>query len=219
MTKLNEQTGMGIASQARNDAPQNANQMVEQGICQRTLTVDLRWQKDGNGNLWFVAKDVCDMLGLTNVTTALQSLDDDEKDLMPKKSLGIENEKGQQEVNIISESGMYALIMRSNKEEARRFRKWVTSEVLPSIRKKGFFGDMKLELQLREEVLREYLRRGFWMRGEVKRCAEMTGIKADCISGFMNNRRNISKEELDKVLSWLKERDSSLQMEIDYKNK
>lgn len=215
MTKLNEQTGMGIASQARNDAPQNANQMVEQGICQRTLTVDLRWQKDGNGNLWFVAKDVAEMLGLEwKGSESIRYLDEDERD-----TLKVESSGGVQEMIGISESGMYALIMRSNKEEARRFRKWVTSEVLPSIRKKGFFGDMKLELQLREEVLREYLRRGFWMRGEVKRCAEMTGIKADCISGFMNNRRNISKEELDKVLSWLKERDSSLQMEIDYKNK
>jgi prophage antirepressor-like protein len=99
-----------------------------------------------DGEPWFVAKDVCDILGHTNVTVALQMLDDDEKDFLtrasnPKKSLGSlggeGREGGAQSLNIVSESGLYTLIMRSNKPIAKPFRRWVTHEVLPAIRKTG----------------------------------------------------------------------------------
>ena len=80
---------------------------------------------------WFVAKDVCDVLELTNPTVALEGLDEDER---AKFYLG-----RQGEANIITESGLYTLIMRSHKPEAKRFRKWVTAEVLPSIRKHGAY--------------------------------------------------------------------------------
>ena len=80
---------------------------------------------------WFVAKDVCDVLELTNPTVALEGLDEDER---AKFYLG-----RQGDANIISESGLYTLIMRSHKPEAKRFRKWVTAEVLPSIRKHGAY--------------------------------------------------------------------------------
>jgi anti-repressor protein len=87
-------------------------------------------EKDGEP--WWVAKDVCDVLGIQNVTQAIEALDSDEK--LPY----VLDRAGQKrEVNIISESGLYTLIMRSNKPDAKRFRKWVTSEVLPSIRKHG----------------------------------------------------------------------------------
>ena len=82
-----------------------------------------------NGDPWFVAKDICDVLGLSNPTVALNALDQDERS---KFLLG-----RQGETNIINESGLYALIFRSNKPNARKFRKWITSEVLPSIRKTG----------------------------------------------------------------------------------
>lgn len=80
---------------------------------------------------WWVAKDVCDVLELSNPTMALEGLDEDER---AKFRLG-----RQGEANIINESGLYTLIMRSNKPEARRFRKWVTAEVLPTIRKHGIY--------------------------------------------------------------------------------
>lgn len=70
-----------------------------------------------------MAKDVCDVLGLTNVTVALDGLDEDERS---KFLLG-----RQGEANIISESGLYTLIMRSNKPEAKKFRKWVTQRASP----------------------------------------------------------------------------------------
>jgi len=85
-----------------------------------------------SGEPWFVAADVCGVLGHTNTTVALASVDEDEK---AKKSLGLSGG----DTNIISESGLYVLIMRSNKPEAKRFRKWVTSEVLPAIRKTGSY--------------------------------------------------------------------------------
>lgn len=92
----------------------------------------LRTLTDENGDPWFVAKDVCDILSLSNATVALQSLDDDE---LTKFNLG-----GQHgEANIISEPGLYRLVMKSRKPEAREFQRWVTHEVLPTIRKHGIY--------------------------------------------------------------------------------
>lgn len=92
----------------------------------------LRTLTDENGDPWFVAKDVCDILSLSNATVALQSLDDDE---LTKFNLGSQNG----EANIISEPGLYRLVMKSRKPEAREFQRWVTHEVLPSIRKHGIY--------------------------------------------------------------------------------
>lgn len=85
-----------------------------------------------NGEPWFVAADVCDTLGLDDTSKACSRLDDDEKGTNSIRTLG-----GQQEVTIINESGLYSLILTSRKPEAKRFKKWVTSEVLPTIRKTG----------------------------------------------------------------------------------
>ena len=87
-----------------------------------------------NGDIWFVAKDVCDVLGLGNVTEALRNLDDDEL------TSEILNSGGQgREMRLMSESGVYALVLRSNKPEAKAFSRWVRKEVLPTIRKTGQF--------------------------------------------------------------------------------
>lgn len=86
---------------------------------------------------WFVVKDVCTILDLSNPTVAIQNLDIDE---VTKLNLG-----GQiGETNLINESGLYTLIIRSRKEEAKKFRRWVTSEVLPSIRKHGMYAQDEL---------------------------------------------------------------------------
>ena len=91
---------------------------------------------------WFVAKDVCDVLGLKNSRLATATLDADEKGVC--KTYTLSGKGGLQNTTIVSESGLYALILRSNKKEARTFRKWVTKDVLPSIRKKGFYGNAYL---------------------------------------------------------------------------
>ena len=86
---------------------------------------DVRTLEQDNG-IWFVAKDVCDILGLTNPTEALKQLDEDEKNTLRIS----EGNRGNPNTNIISESGLYALIFRSNKPEARAFSRWVRKDYL-----------------------------------------------------------------------------------------
>ena len=88
-----------------------------------------------DGQVWFVAKDVCDVLELSNTTVAIEALDEDERS---KFFLG-----RQGEANIISESGLYSLIMRSNKPEAKNFARWVRKDVLPQIIHTGGYNVQK----------------------------------------------------------------------------
>ena len=104
----------------------------------------VRAEMDDKGEVWFVAKDVCNALGYNNVAMALQKLDNDEK-LISK--IFISGQK--RDVWMINESGLYALILRSNKPGAKKFRKWVTSEVLPALRKYGTYSLPK-KVNLRE---------------------------------------------------------------------
>ena len=87
-----------------------------------------------DGETWFYATDVCDVLEHTNPRKAVDRLDADEKGVTTGYTLG-----GPQTVNVINESGLYALVMTSRKPQARAFRRWVTGEVLPAIRKTGFY--------------------------------------------------------------------------------
>lgn len=92
-----------------------------------------------NGETWFVAKDVCNILEISNPTEALKALDEDEK-MTLRNSEGHSGQRGGAQIyNVINESGVYTLLMRSNKPEAKPFRRWVTHEVLPSIRKTGSY--------------------------------------------------------------------------------
>ena len=84
------------------------------------------------GEPWFVAADLAAVLEYRNAPDMTRSLDDDEKGTQIVRTPG-----GDQEMTIISESGLYAAILKSRKPEARQFRRWVTGEVLPSIRKTG----------------------------------------------------------------------------------
>ena len=95
-----------------------------------------------NGEIWFIAKDICDAVNISNVTDALIKLDEDEK-----ATIGLTERRGgtgAQRMSIISESGMYTLILRCRDAVKKdttpyKFRKWVTSEVLPTIRKTGSY--------------------------------------------------------------------------------
>ncbi|BAJ70996.1 phage antirepressor Ant [Bifidobacterium longum] len=98
------------------------------GAALRTLT-------DEAGEPWFVAKDVCDILGLENSRKATAELDSDEKNTVTISD-GI---AGNPNKTIISEPGLYRLVMRSRKPEAKEFQRWVTHEVLPSIRRHGAY--------------------------------------------------------------------------------
>lgn len=87
---------------------------------------------DLNGELWFVATDVATALDYPSAAHISRNLDDDEKGIHNLYTLG-----GSQDLSIINESGLYSAILKSRKPEAKKFKKWVTSEVLPSIRKTG----------------------------------------------------------------------------------
>ncbi len=89
---------------------------------------------ENNGEPWFVVKDVCEVLELADVTSALRVLDDDEK--LTRLISGA----GQSRLmNLINEPGLYALTFRSNKPEAKKFSKWVRAEILPTLRKTGSY--------------------------------------------------------------------------------
>lgn len=90
---------------------------------------------DDGGEPWFVAKDVCRVLEIANHRDAVAQLDEDEKD-----AVGISDAIGrEQETTIISESGLYALVFRSRKPQAREFGRWVRKEVLPALRRTGTY--------------------------------------------------------------------------------
>ena len=101
------------------------------------------------GNPWFVAPDACGCLALSNVSKALADLDDDDKlrltrdeidTLTSSEGIKCSVDSRVQSLNLVSESGLYDLIMQSRKPEAKAFKRWVTHEVLPSIRKTGGYG-------------------------------------------------------------------------------
>lgn len=150
-----------------------------------------------NGEPWFVAKDICDALTLENSRKATASLDDDEKRVSP-----IVTPSGTQQMTIVNESGLYNLIFQSRKAEARAFRKWVTGEVLPTLRKTG-----RYELKRKTEVVRRT--RGervnaeilnlLWligenlMHGDQKEVAMELGVSVQAVNGVLNGYNRSSR--------------------------
>ncbi|ARF66704.1 phage repressor protein/antirepressor Ant [Paenibacillus larvae subsp. pulvifaciens] len=92
-----------------------------------------------DGHPWWVAKDVCDVLGIKNNRDALSRMDEDEKGVVSIDTLG-----GAQQMQVLNESGLYSLILGSRKPEAKQFKRWVTHEVLPAIRKTGMYATDEL---------------------------------------------------------------------------
>ena len=121
-----------------------------------------------DGEPWFVAADVCKALELEKTNRALSRLDDDEKGAHSVSTPG-----GRQRMSIISESGLYSLILGSRKPEAKAFKRWITHEVIPSIRKHGaYMTDSLLDaLEAHPEAVPEYLNR---LRSENARNRELT---------------------------------------------
>lgn len=130
---------------------------------------------DNNGEPWFVAKDVCNILDLTNPTEALRSLDEDERSSL-RITEGTSVGGGNPNVNIISESGLYKLVMRSRKAAAQPFVKWVTRDVLPGIRKNGAYvhpnadtqGFSNAVIKALEARISPVIEENFYMRLRIK---------------------------------------------------
>ena len=166
---------------------------------------------DINGEPWFVLADVCRELEIKNVSDAASRLDQDEKMTLALNEGQSGVRGGPRQMNVINESGLWSLILRSDKPEAKRFKKWVTSEVLPAIRKTGSYkGFNKVPAFIRRynanwdrveaghfSVLNELVTR-FWGR------MEMVGhIMADKAPDGTENRPDNSVGRL--FSDWLKE--------------
>lgn len=131
----------------------------------RTLTFE-------TGQTWWVLKDVCEVLGLSNPSRVAQRLDDDEVskfDLRPNSELG----RGllNTEANIVNESGLYKIVLRSDKPEAKEFQRWVTHDVLPSIRMHGGYM-LGQERMTPEQMALASMR---WLRSKVREQEEQLG--------------------------------------------
>ena len=123
-----------------------------------------------DGEPWFVAADVCSVLKLDN--TAPRRLDKDEKADLRLTQVSSNGVEQQRKVTIVSESGLYMLIMRSRKPEAKAFKRWITHEVIPSIRKHGaYITDAVLDrMDEHPELISEYIRQ---LREENARAREL----------------------------------------------
>lgn len=141
----------------------------------RTVVID--------GEPWFVGNDVAGILKYKDKYSALRkNVDEEDKRLCPVGSAS-----GKQETTIINESGLYSLIFGSKLESAKRFKKWVTSEVLPSIRKTGQYGQPRIPMSIPEQI--QIIAQGY---GELHE--EVQTIKKD-LEDFKNDMPILGIEE------------------------
>ena len=142
---------------------------------------------------WFVAKDICEALTIEKYRDAVSRLDDDERGSVVVDTLG-----GKQSMTAVNESGLYNLIFQSRKAEAKVFRKWVTSEVLPSIRKTGRYemrpkqGCAQKRRARRGELINAEVLNLLWLigesleRGDQKQIALELGVTVSAVNNTLN---------------------------------
>lgn len=151
----------------------------------RTLTI--------NGEPAFIAKDLCAVLDLSNPRTSLALLDEDERGVHTVDTPG-----GTQKMAYVTESGMYSFILRSRKPEAKKFKRWVTHDVLPQIRKTGAYGTP------RQITGDELLARAVIEANQRLKALEATNAelqpKADAWDQIVSSAGSWSYEEAAKVL-------------------
>lgn len=158
---------------------------------------------DVDGEAWFVLKDVCEVLHLGTTAKVAERLDDDEKGMNQIHTPG-----GTQNVTVVNESGLYHVILRSDKPEAAPFRRWVTNDVLPTIRKTGSYNAPQLT---RSQLLATALIAAHEeLEEKDKQIAELTPdaefARAVCIADNCRTATSIAKdygltaEKLNKLL-------------------
>jgi prophage antirepressor-like protein len=133
-----------------------------------------------NGEAWFVASDVCALLGIGRVNDATTGLDEDEKGTATIRTPG-----GDQQMATVNEPGLYSLILRSRKAAAKVFKRWVTHEVLPAIRKTG--GYLANPDQLDELEVAERYVAAIRDKRELQAQLAIAGPKAEYVDSFVNN--------------------------------
>ena len=151
-----------------------------------------------DGEPWFVASDALEILGVDR--TSLRGLDEDEKGVDSIHTLG-----GVQGVTVISESGLYSLILRSRKPEARKFKRWITHEVIPSIRKHGMYAtpqaaeamlnDPDMMIRVLEEIKAERAK-----RAELEAARELDAPKVLFADSVAASHTSILVGDLAKIL-------------------
>jgi prophage antirepressor-like protein len=158
-----------------------------QGTEVRTVTVD--------GEPWFVAVDTANVLALANMRSSLALLDEDEKGVHSMDTPG-----GRQNLTIVSESGLYSLILRSRKAEAKQFKRWITREVLPSIRKTGSYS-APVSKELEEaRIIQQALQISYRRQQEAEAKLAAAKPKADAWDHIVSSAGSWSYEEAAKVL-------------------
>lgn len=150
----------------------------------------LRSFKDPQGFIWFVAKDVCEALDLTNTARALARLDPDEKGITNVNTL-----RGEQGLSTVSEAGLYALVLRSRKPEARAFKRWLTHTVLPTIRQDGVY--IKGEELLLSAATEEQLQAAI----EAVRAKAAQAVEAKATRGVCAREEREARATAFKILS------------------
>lgn len=160
----------------------------------RTIMID--------GEPWFVGKDVAEILGYSNTRKALADhVDEEDKGVTKCDTLG-----GTQELTVITESGLYSLILSSKMPNAKKFKRWVTSEVLPSIRKNGMYAtdelldnpDLLIRIATELKAEREKRKQ---LETEVKAKNQMIGElkpKADYMDQILNNKGLVTITQIAK---------------------
>ena len=149
-----------------------------------------------NGEPWFVLRDVCEVLGLGNSRMVADRLDEDEKGVSQIDTLG-----GVQNATIISESGLYNVILRSDKPEAKPFRKWVTAVVLPSIRKNGGYIAGQEELSP-QELMAKALLVARNLLTNFRETAKELGIKEKDFVGWLLEHKYIYRDQKNKLMPY-----------------
>lgn len=136
---------------------------------------------------WFVSKDISDKLGYAKPANMVKLVDDDDKRNVRSSDLEPSSKGTVYQVSMVNESGLYAAIFGSKQENAKKFKKWVTSEVLPSIRKTGQYGQARLPMTIPEQI--QIIAQGY---GELHE--EVKTIKKD-LEDFKNDMPILGIEE------------------------
>ena len=137
-----------------------------------------------DGTPLFVAKDICDALGISKYHDALTRLDEDERASISVDTLG-----GRQSMIAVNESGLYTLVFQSRKPEAKAFRKWVTGEVLPNIRKHGVYMTPEVAMsaknlkRLRKQMLEQM--RKYLIEDDLRKCAKRFGMSSMAVHSIL----------------------------------
>jgi len=164
---------------------------MEQNLNYQNLPV--RIITDENEQTWFTAIDICNILEYANPTQALDKLDEDEKKLD-----SVFHSSGQKRKTWnINESGLYSLILNSSKPEAKRFKKWITNEVLPSIRKAGKYTteeikEHELNIQTLAKKVKEFEARESALKADLAGTRkELAASKMEMFSAITEDRNQL----------------------------